>query len=473
MSRSPKVILLATGGLVGALIVVAVIVLLILGVNAKRQVQTLVSDALEMEVNVGGRLDIGFFPGFHITMENVQIRNRDSEIASAAQASLGIELFPLLQKEVRLDSVRLKHVRISIERQRDGRFNFETRKELKRTFPPTDVARVSLSDATLLYTDQQSGKGLEADSCGLNVRHLQLSKKKGAAPLESLSFTAVLACGKIPTKDFVLSDVKFSIDGKEEIFHLNPITMRVFGGPGSGNIRADFSGSVPEYHVHYSLSKFHLAEFFKTLSPRNVGDGPMDFSTSLSMKGKTTDEMVRSAGGEASLHAHDLTLEIGDIDKELSRYESSQSFNLVDVGVFFFAGPLGLAVTKGYNFASIFQSAGGSSQIRTLVSKWNIEHGVAQAKDVAMATKENRIALKGGLDFVNAGFKDVTVALIDAQGCPRVQQKIRGSFSKPEVEKPSILTSLAGPARKLLRQTKSLFGGHCDVFYAGSVAPPH
>jgi hypothetical protein len=62
-------------------------------------------------------------------------------------------------------------------------------------------------------------------------------------------------------------------------------------------------------------------------------------------------------------------LEIGDIDKELSRYEFSQSFNLVDVGAFFFAGPLGLAVTKGYNFPSIFQSSGGSSQIRTLVSK--------------------------------------------------------------------------------------------------------
>jgi AsmA protein len=270
-----------------------------------------------------------------------------------------------------------------------------------------------------------------------------------------------------------LSDVKFSIAGKEGVFDLNPITMRVFGGTGSGNLRANFSGSVPEYHVHYSLSKFHLAEFFKTLSPRNVGDGPMDFSTNLSMKGKTTDEIVRSAGGEASLHAHDLTLEIGDIDKELSRYESSQSFNLVDVCAFFFAGPLGLAVTKGYHFASIFQSSGGSSQIRTLVSKWNIEHGVAQAKNVAMATKENRIALQGGLDFVNGRFKDVTVALIDEQGCPRVQQKIRGSFSKPEVEKPSILTSLAGPARELLRQAKSLFGGHCDVFYAGSVAPPH
>jgi hypothetical protein len=64
------------------------------------------------------------------------------------------------------------------------------------------------------------------------------------------------------------------------------------------------------------------------------------------------------------------------------------------------------------------------------------------------------------------------VAVIDARGCAEVEQKIRGSFSKPEVEKPSILTSLAGPARKLLRQAKGLFGWHCDVFYAGSVAPP-
>jgi uncharacterized protein involved in outer membrane biogenesis len=472
MSKLPKLILLTAGGLVGALILIAVVVLLSLGTNAKSHVQRLLSDALEMEVNVAGRLNIGFFPSFHITMENVQIRTRGSEIASAAQANLGIELLPLLHKEVRMDSVGLKHVRISIERQRDGRFNFETRTEPKRTFPPTEVARVSLSDVTLLYRDQQSGKALEADYCDLGVHNLQLSKKKGADLVKSLSFKALFACGKIPTKDFVLSEVNCSIDGKNGVFDLNPVTMHVFGGRGSGSIRADLSGSVPEYHLHYSLSKFHLAEFFETLSRRNVGDGPMDFSTNLSLNGRTSDEMVRSAGGEAFLRADDLTLEIGDIDKQLSRYESSQSFNLVDVGALFFAGPLGLAVTKGYNFASIFQSSVGTSQIRTLVSKWNVERGVAQAKDVAMATKENRIALKGGLDFVKGRYKEVTVALIDAQGCPRMEQKIRGSFSKPEVEKPTILASLAGPASKLFGTVKGLFGWHCDVFYTGSVRPP-
>ena len=89
-----------------------------------------------------------------------------------------------------------------------------------------------------------------------------------------------------------------------------------------------------------------------------------------------------------------------------------------------------------------------------------------------MATQENRVALKGGLNFVNGHFDEVTVALIDAKGCARVQQKIRGPFLKPEVEKPSVLGALAGPTRRLLKQARSLLGGQCEVFYAGSVAPP-
>jgi len=70
----------------------------------------------------------------------------------------------------------------------------------------------------------------------------------------------------------------------------------------------------------------------------------------------------------------------------------------------FFAGPLGLAVTKGYNFARIFQGTERTTSIRTLVSEWQSEHGVAQARDVAMATQENRIALIGGLDFVSGRY---------------------------------------------------------------------
>lgn len=89
-----------------------------------------------------------------------------------------------------------------------------------------------------------------------------------------------------------------------------------------------------------------------------------------------------------------------------------------------------------------------------------------------MATQENRVALKGKLDFVTGRFDDVTVALIDAKGCSRVEQKIRGPFHQPEVEQPNVLRALAGPTLSLLGQARDLFGGHCEVFYAGSVTPP-
>jgi hypothetical protein len=137
-----------------------------------------------------------------------------------------------------------------------------------------------------------------------------------------------------------------------------------------------------------------------------------------------------------------------------------------------FAGPLGVAVTKGYDYAKVIGSSGGSSRIQKLVSEWHIERGVAQAKDVAMTTETNRVALKGGLDFVNASYQDVTVAVVGPQGCVQVQQKVRGPFAHPDVEKPNVVSSLAGPALHLLKKARRALGGHCEVFYAGSLPPP-
>ena len=99
---------------------------------------------------------------------------------------------------------------------------------------------------------------------------------------------------------------------------------------------------------------------------------------------------------------------------------------------------------------------------------------MAHAKDVALATRENRIALRGGLDFVNEQFENLTVAAIDAKGCVRVQQTLHGSFGKPVVEKPRVLSSVVGPVYNLYKQARGLFpAGPCEVFYSGSVAAPN
>ncbi len=474
MSKSLKIILFAVGGLIGLLVLAAVAVLLFVDANVyKPRLEAAASGALGMEVRVGGQLGIGFSPGLYVRLKDVHIRNREVDLVSAKEARLGIDLLPLLHKEIRIGKITLKQPRISIERDPDGNYNFEKPEAAGGTLSALYLGKFSLSGGTLLYADKQSGAGFEATDCSLDVRRLRLSGGKSPGLMKNLSFTAELACGDIRTKDFAVSDVKFSATGKDGVFDLKPVTMRVFGAQGTGSIRADFSGAVPLYHVRYSLPQFRIEEFFKTLSPNKVAEGSMDFSANLSMQGKTVNEIKQTADGEMSLRGENLTLNGTDLDREFARFESSQNFNLVDVGAFFFAGPVGLAVTKGYNFASILQGSGGRSEIRQLVSEWKVERGVAQAQDVAMATDKNRIALTGGLDFVNERFDDMTMALIDAKGCAKVRQKIRGPFQKPVVEKPSILKSLTGPALRLLKKGRDLFpGGECEVFYAGSVAPP-
>jgi uncharacterized protein involved in outer membrane biogenesis len=474
MSKSLKIILFAVGGIIGLLVLIAAAVPFFVDINSyKPRLEAAASGALGMEVSVGGRLGIGFFPGLLVTLEDVHIRNRGTDVAFAKEARLRIDLLPLLQKEVRIGKITLKRPRISIERDRDGKFNFEKPEKGRETLPALNLARVSLSGGALLYADKQSGEGFEAGDCSLDVRRLRLSDGKNPDLLKNLSFTAELACGEIRRSDLTVSDLKLSAEGKKGVFDLKPVTMRVYGGQGSASIRADFSGAVPVYHILYSLLQFRIEDILKTLSPDKVAQGSMNFSANLSMQGKTVNEMKQTAEGQISLRGENLLLNGHDLDREFSRFESSQNFNLVDVGAFFFAGPVGLVVTKGYNFASVLQGSGGRSQIRTIVSDWKVERGVAQAQDVAMATNHNRVALQGGLDFVNERFNHVTVALIDVRGCAKVRQKIRGSFQKPVVEKPNVLMSLTGPALELLKKGQRLFpGGECEVFYAGSVAPP-
>ena len=475
MSRPRKRVLIAVGGAIGLVVLLALAAPLLLDVNRhKPRLEAAATDALGMDVRLVGRLGVGFFPGYRVTADDVRILDAQGVVvASAKRASFRIALLPLLRKQVRLRRIELTQPRLSALRDSAGALNVEGLKKAAARIRDLDGASLSLSDGTLLYVDGRSRERLEATGLDLNVSRIRLAGGRGPQPLQRLTIKAVLACRELRTKDLTLSALKATLDGKGGVFELAPVTMRIFGGLGAGSLRVDASGPVPLCQLRLSLPRFRIEEFLATLSPQRAVEGAMDFSASLSMQGTTMSQLVQTAGGVVSLRGRDLTLVGNDLDRELARFASSQSFNLVDVGAVFLAGPLGLAVTKGYNFASLFKGPGGTSRIRVVVSDWKIERGIAQAKDVALATSGNRIALQGGLDLVNGRFADMTVAVVDAHGCARVRQAIRGPFGKPEVEKPRVLTSLAGPVLKLYRQTRGLFpAAPCDVFYSGTVAPP-
>lgn len=487
MPKSFRRALYAVGAALALAFLVGVILLLSWRGQAKGQLQAAASQALGLQVTIDGPVVLKFFPGLAVTLHDVHIRNRDTDVASAGQATLGIDLLSLLSRHVRVARVALSRVTLSLERGSDRRFNFEGASPGATAIPAIASTDLTLTDLTFSYSDRLRGTQLQATGCDVQASDLRVADGRaasgvataggGAGLMNRLSGSAKVSCGQIRIHDLPLSDVRFSAECASGVLRTSDVTLRAFSGQAKASLSADFAAAAPSYRLRATLSRFRLAEFSKSFSHKSVGDGLMDFSTELTMSGSDADALTRSSNGDASLHGSDLTLAVGDLDAELAEYKKTQRFNLVDLGGLLLAGPIGVAATKGYDYAKVIASSGGSSRIETFISEWHIDHGVAQATDVAMSTRENRVALKGGVDFVNQSFQEATVAVVDRQGCAVVEQKVRGSFSHPEVGEPNVVATLAAPALNLLDKARHLVDGHppavhCKVFYAGALPPP-
>ncbi len=476
MSRLPRFALIGLAAVLGLLLLIAAALVLLLDTDVyKQRLERIASQALGLELSIAGRPAIAVFPGLQLTLDDVHLRRQGKEIASARQARVAVALGSLLGDELRVEKIVLTQPVLTVSRGRDGRFDFEpdAPPPAQAEAPAQEWPDVSLSAGSIVFVDRHHGKGFEAHGCQGELHGLQRAGGTREDFLREVSFTAELGCAQFRKDGVTLLDVKFTADAKHGIVELKPLTTRLLGTPGQGSIRADFTGAVASYQIAYTLTQFPVEEFFSTMQLKKLAAGRMDFSATLTTHGSTLAELKQAMAGRISLRGKGLTFYGSDLDRSFERFEASQTFSLVDVGAVFFAGPVGLLVTKGYDFAKLSQGNGGSSEIRALVSDWKVERGVAQAQDVAMATKENRVALHGGLDFVGERFDAVTVALIDLKGCAIVKQEIRGSFREPVVDKPSAIEALAGPALRLLKKgSDALTGRECQPFYSGAVAAP-
>lgn len=437
----------------------------------KARIEQAASRRLGMEVTIHGPLVLRWRPGAVLVLRDVRARKHGADIVVAREAVIGLELVSLLARDVRVHSVALHDGVFSIERQRDGRFNFQKDPE-PGPRPERDGPDISFSGATITYADPRLPQRIEGRACRGDIRgvHIDGGDKR---LLARLSFQGEAGCAEARSGQLVLADVSTVAAARRGVIDFQPLNARLFDARSSGRMRADFSGPVPAYQVEQTLQQFPAERLLKALSLREVASGRMDLTAKLAMQGRNAQDLQQTMTGAVSLRGQGLSYHAGDLDAQFERFESTQNFSLFDVGAVLLAGPAGLLVTKGYEIATAAQGAQGKSEIRTLVSDWVIERGVARARDVAMATPANRVALKGSIDLVTDRFQDMTLALLDAKGCAKVQQQVRGTLQKPAVEKPNAVETIAGPAVRLLKKGAELIGADsCEVFYAGAVPAP-
>jgi AsmA protein len=473
MTKLSKILLLACGVVLVPVLVVVIVLQFFDMESYRQQLEERASEASGMSVTVSGPMLISLFPHMQLTLNQLHVDKEQQEIAKVDRIDIGFDLWPLFRRELQINSITLHDPIISIDRLADGTFNIQKPARYDGTLPTLDLEFASANNATIRLADAVSGAEYEARGCNLEISDAALAESTRDAILQHLALAAELECVEVSRDALALHDVHLVVKGSNGKFVVEPMTMSLFEGVGSGIVEANFTTETPIYAIDYSLPQFQTGAFLEAFFPAQTITGNTNFAAQLSMQGTTLDEMKQSLSGALSLGGEGLTLHGIDLDEELAQFESTQNFSLIDIGAIFFAGPLGLAVTKGYDYASLFQKSDSNSEITKLVSDWTVNNGVAQSQDVAMTTTENLIALNGRLDLYNSQFNELTIALLDARGCASVQQVIRGSFREPEIEKPGFLIALAGPALALIRQGAEILPGaaECEPFYTGTLAP--
>ncbi len=465
--------LVIAGGVVALVVIAGIAAALLFNINSyKARIETAASDATGLDVRINGKMGLSFFP-FGVSAKDIHVTSGTTHFLSLESLKVGVKVMPLLRG--RMESTRCVLVKPAVTIVRDTRGGCNYDRLVKRlaerpsvTFSLTDL---KLSEGALDYLDEKTGEKIELKGIDMAVKNLLVADTSGEI-LKNVSLTGNLACREVLRKDLKIENVKGPMKVDKGVYSLKPLTMDALGGKGEGEVTVDESEAAT-YEINLKVSKFDFEKLGAFVGTARVIGGKGDLSAFLTVKDKGR-RLLSNLNGTLALGGDNLITYTMDLDKVLSRYEASQQFHLTDLGAYFFVGPLGAVALKGYRYGDIYyQAQGGKGAIARFVSHWRIKNGEADAEDCALATRHNRIALKGKLDLVHERYDNVVVGLLDDMGCAKVKQGISGSFGDPKIGTVSAAESLAGPFFDLFRKAKRFVqGGKCEVFYRGSVQQP-
>jgi uncharacterized protein involved in outer membrane biogenesis len=478
MNAKKKKVLFILGGVAAVLVLAVIIFALSFDINSyKPRIEASASQATGLDVRINGKMGLSLFP-FGVSAGDVRVAKKGMELVSIEKLRVGVELTPLLNKQIKVTVCELVKPAFTIAQDANGKYNFEgaenkSAKDKTRTGAAFSLNELRLSNASLVHFDAKTGKMKEFKDFDMELKGITIDDIS-ADIITNISFTGSLDVREVLQKNFKIKNLKAKMKAGKGIYSLDPITMDVFGAKAEGNAVVDKSKGDAVYKINFRIPKLDFANLEESLGTKKVLSGKGDLDASLTIKEKGNRKLISGMDGTFSLRGDNLVIYTMDLDKVLTSYGKSQDFNLVDLGAYFVAGPLSTVALKGYRYGDVYnQTRGGQGSISRLVSRWKVSGGMADAVDCALSTRHNRVAVKGRLNLVAERYDNVTAALLDEKGCAKVKQGISGPFGSPKVGVVSVAETLAGPVITLFRKAKGVVkGGKCEVFYNGAVQQP-
>jgi len=445
--------------------------------SLKATIEEEIDWATGMESSIEGNISGHILPSFSVVAARVTVKDGDFLNIYAEKLEIELPLWSLFSPEFVLRGIRIKNPDVVLRYK-----SIDTSIPLQSSGGGGNVSENS--DSIRWKLDLVDIRILNGSFSYFNLNNLDTIQCHGIyltsdsitliGDADTLQFSDVLAMGKLSIADarvnsLLLDNILLDVEISNSILNVSHKSELHRGQSQHGNFYMDLSSDIPSYHIVQDIDGFRIEKFLERFEEEPIMKGKMDFSVDLRFSGKSGSDRWLSSSGKMHLEGDSLILYGTDLDKLAKQFERTQKFTLIDVSALFLAGPVGIAVTKGTEYANLLISNKGDSTIvHEFVSEWTLGSGELSTEDVAFSTQENRIAVRGSVSLWHETFNDLEFALVNDAGCAVFQQSISGRFTEPEVSDVKVVKTIIAPVKNIFKGKKCK-----NPFYEGTVKPHH
>jgi uncharacterized protein involved in outer membrane biogenesis len=335
------------------------------------------------------------------------------------------------------------------------------------------VEAFSLAAKDLIYANET----LTIDQAGLRLKGDQwalVNKNRGTLTdfksfLKATKITGHTTIKRITLPDKLFENLQAKVSNDHGVFKSDPIELEYFGERARIGWDWDLRKKIENIQLRVDMPDLDTGRFLKRSEGEDILQGKLNIKAEFETRGIYGSTMLENLNGRINLKGANLTLKNVDFDRALGEFKKMGAYGFSDFAALITLGPLGGMVSNGYDQLAALEkivAATGDSTIHQIVSDWNVTKGIASASDVAFSTNRHRVAIAGKLDFPNKRFDEVTLAVVDPNGCIVNKETLDGPFKNPEIKDTGVIQ------RTVIRPLKRFLKSECKSFYNGSVPHP-
>ncbi len=135
------------------------------------------------------------------------------------------------------------------------------------------------------------------------------SKKPGSktdySSLRSLVLNGSMRAGRVKVNKTEAQDINVKISGKNGVFHINPLTIKLYNGDMSGKVILNVKKDTPQSNIKLKLNNIECEPLIKDILEQDLLKGTVKAGVTLSMSGDNVEQIMKTLNGKGEFRIKD------------------------------------------------------------------------------------------------------------------------------------------------------------------------